>query len=310
MKIDRLIGILSILLQQDKVTAPYLAEKFEVSRRTINRDVEDICKAGIPLVTTQGQNGGISIMEGYRLDKTLLTSRDMQSILAGLRSLDSVAGTNRYQLLMEKLSVGSQEVLTSNDHIRIDLSSWYKSSLAPKIELIQNAIEACRLITFRYYSPKGEGEREIEPYLLIFQWSSWYVWGYCGQRGDYRLFKLNRMDKLCDTGVKFEKRQIPDCDCSPRRMYTASIHVKVRCAPQAKWRLIEEYGVACLRAQKDGYLLFEWDFADRNSLFGWLLSFGEQIELLEPQEIREELAGMLDRMQRRYKKEIHMPEES
>ena len=310
MKIDRLIGILSILLQQDKVTAPYLAEKFEVSRRTINRDVEDICKAGIPLVTTQGQNGGISIMEGYRLDKTLLTSRDMQSILAGLRSLDSVAGTNRYQLLMEKLSVGSQEVLTSNDHIRIDLSSWYKSSLAPKIELIQNAIEACRLITFRYYSPKGEGEREIEPYLLIFQWSSWFVWGYCGQRGDYRLFKLNRMDKLCDTGVKFEKRQIPDCDCSPRRMYTASIHVKVRCAPQAKWRLIEEYGVACLREQEDGYLLFEWDFADRNSLFGWLLSFGEQIELLEPQEIREELAGMLDRMQRRYKKEIHMPEES
>ena len=74
--------------------------------------------------------------------------------------------------------------------------------------------------------------------------------------------------------------------------------------------MIEEYGVACLREQKDGYLLFEWDFADRNSLFGWLLSFGEQIELLEPQEIREELAGMLDRMQRRYKKEIHMPEES
>lgn len=303
MKIDRLIGILSILLQQDKVTAPYLAEKFEVSRRTINRDVEDICKAGIPLVTTQGKNGGISIMEGYRLDKTLLTSRDMQSILAGLRSLDSVAGTNRYQLLMEKLSVGSQEVLTSNDHIRIDLSSWYKSALAPKIELIQDAIEAGRLITFRYYAPKGEGDREIEPYLLIFQWSSWYVWGYCRHKEDYRMFKLNRIDKLCDTGEKFEKRQLPDCDCSPRHIYTASLHVKVRCAPQAKWRLIEEYGVACFREQEDGYLLFEWDFVDRNSLFGWLLSFGEQIELLEPREIREELAGMLGRMQRCYKKE-------
>ena len=87
MKIDRLIGILSILLQKEKVTAPYLADKFEVSRRTINRDIEDICKAGIPIVTTRGVNGGISIMEGYRMDKTLLTSREMQSILAGLRSL-------------------------------------------------------------------------------------------------------------------------------------------------------------------------------------------------------------------------------
>ena len=88
MKIDRLIGILSILLQQERVTAPYLAERFEVSRRTINRDIEDLCKAGIPLVTAQGANGGISIMEGYRLNRTLLTSSDMQAILAGLRSLD------------------------------------------------------------------------------------------------------------------------------------------------------------------------------------------------------------------------------
>lgn len=73
MKIDRLIGILTILMQKEKVTAPYLAEKFEVSRRTINRDIEDMCKAGIPIVTLQGKNGGISIMEGYQIDKTLLT---------------------------------------------------------------------------------------------------------------------------------------------------------------------------------------------------------------------------------------------
>lgn len=111
MKIDRLIGILSVLLQKDRVTAPYLAEKFEVSRRTINRDIEALCKAGIPIVTAQGQHGGISIMEGYRMDRTLLTSADMQAILAGLRSLDSVSGTSRYQQLMEKLSVGSPDIL-------------------------------------------------------------------------------------------------------------------------------------------------------------------------------------------------------
>ena len=95
MKIDRLIGILSILLQREMVTAPYLAEKFEVSRRTIDRDIEDICKAGIPLVTSRGPGGGISIMEGSRMDRTLITSGEMEAILAGLRSLDSVSGAAR-----------------------------------------------------------------------------------------------------------------------------------------------------------------------------------------------------------------------
>ena len=84
MKIDRLIGILSVLLQKEKITAPELAEKFEVSRRTINRDIENLCKAGIPISTSQGTGGGIRIMEGYRMDRTLLTSKDMQMILAGV----------------------------------------------------------------------------------------------------------------------------------------------------------------------------------------------------------------------------------
>lgn len=123
MKIDSQIGILSILLQKDTVTASYLAEQFEVSRRTINRDIEDLCKDGIPVVTKQGINGGISIMEDYKLDKTLFTQREIQDILAGLRSLDSVNGTNRYAKLKEKLSVGSSDFMVGNQSVLIDLSS-------------------------------------------------------------------------------------------------------------------------------------------------------------------------------------------
>ena len=156
MKLDRMIGILSILLQQEKVTAPYLAEEFEVSRRTINRDIEALCMAGIPLVTEQGKNGGISIMEGYKIDHTLLSTSDMQAILAGLRSLDSVSGTNRYAQLMEKLSVGASNLLAGDTHILIDLSSWYKESLAPKIEVIHRAIEQRQQLQFYYYSPQGD----------------------------------------------------------------------------------------------------------------------------------------------------------
>ena len=123
MKIDRLIGILSILLQEEKITAPELAERFEVSRRTINRDIEDLCRAGILIFTSQGAGGGISIMDGYRMDRTILTSRDMQMILAGLRSLDSVSGSHYYGQLMEKLKAGSSDVIgTSMDIVCLGMT--------------------------------------------------------------------------------------------------------------------------------------------------------------------------------------------
>ena len=196
MKIDRLIGILSVLLQEEKTTAPALAERFEVSKRTINRDIENLCKAGIPIRTTQGTGGGISIMDGYRMDRTLLTSKDMQMILAGLRSLDSVSGNSYYGQLMEKIQAGSSKFVSGRDSILIDLSSWYRDSLEPKIGTIQDAIEDRHLVTFRYYAPAGESERAVEPYYLVFRWSSWYLWGWCRDRKDYRLFKLNRMDDV------------------------------------------------------------------------------------------------------------------
>ena len=175
MKIDRMIGILSVLLQYEKVTAPELAKMFEVSRRTISRDIEALCKAGIPVFTSQGSGGGIRIMDGYRMDRTLLTSKDMQMILAGLRSLDSVSGSSYYRQIMEKLQAGASDFVSGRDSILIDLSSWYKEALAPKIELIQDAIEERKLLSFDYYAPKGESKRNIEPYYLVFKWSSWYV---------------------------------------------------------------------------------------------------------------------------------------
>ena len=105
MKIDRLIGIITILQQNKKVTAPYLAEKFEVSRRTINRDIEDICRAGIPIVTTQGSNGGISLMAGFSFDTTVFTEQELAAIFTGLKTLDSVSRSPRLELLAEKLGI-------------------------------------------------------------------------------------------------------------------------------------------------------------------------------------------------------------
>ncbi|MCI8792369.1 MAG: YafY family transcriptional regulator [Eubacterium sp.] len=293
MKIDRLIGILSILLQRETVTAPELAEQFEVSRRTINRDIEDLCRAGIPLVTRQGVNGGISIMENYRLERTLLTNGEMRDILAGLRSLDSVNGTNRYGQLMEKLSAGASDFMTGDQSVLIDLSAWYKDSLVPKIERIREGIDRARRCEFLYFSPRGESRRRIEPYYLIFRWSSWYVWGWCEEKEDFRLFKLNRMDGLRLSPDDFERRNVPFPDLGEEKIFPGGIRVKALFDPSCKWRLVEDFGAGCFEVQEDGRLLFHADYTNREELLIWLLTFRDKVELLEPENVREELKGTL-----------------
>lgn len=300
MKLDRMIGILSILLQKEKVTAPYLAEKFEVSRRTINRDIEALCMAGIPLVTETGANGGISIIENYKIDRTLLTTSDMQAILAGLRSLDSVSGTNRYAQLMEKLSVGASNLLAGDMHILIDLASWYpKSSLAPKMELLHDAILTSHKISFIYFSPKQETKRTVEPYNLIFQWSGWYLWGWCEYRNDYRLFKMARMADL-HIEETFEKRNISLPDLSLEHVFPSAYQVKARIQPEYKWRLIEEYGPESFTVQPDKTLLFSAGFPDKDNIVGWIASFGEGAELLEPEEFRQDILSFAESIRKKY----------
>jgi predicted DNA-binding transcriptional regulator YafY len=300
MKIDRLIGILSVLLQEEKTTAPELAERFEVSRRTINRDIEDLCKAGIPIETMQGTGGGISIMSGYRLDRTILTSKDMQMILAGLRSLDSVSGSSYYGQLMEKIQAGSSEFISGRDSILIDLSSWNRDSLAPKIETIQEAIGDRNLVKFRYYAPSGETERRVEPYYLVFRWSSWYLWAWCQKRKDYRLFKLNRMDGVEKTGKRFECREAAMPDLSNEKIFPGGIKVKALFDADQKWRLVEEFGTSCFKENDDGKILFTAEYTDMENLITWILTFGDKAEVLEPKEAREKIKTMTEAMIKNY----------
>ena len=292
MKIDRLIGILSLLLQKEKTTAPELAERFEVSRRTINRDIEHLCKAGIPIQTSQGAGGGISIMEGFSIDRTLLTSKDMKMILAGLRSLDSVSGSHYYGQLMEKIKPGSSDIVTGSDAIIIDLSSWTKDAIAPKVSFIQDAIEERKILVFDYYAPSGDSHREIEPYYLIFKWSSWYVYGFCLMRQDFRMFKLNRMSGIRCVERHFEVRNAQPPDLSIGRLYPPEIEVKAIVEPGMKWRLIEEFGTDCFTVREDGRLLFTGFYSDEESLLVWILTFGDQMKLLEPDWLKEKLLNI------------------
>ena len=299
MKIDRLIGILSILLQKDTISAPYLAEKFEVSRRTINRDIEDLCKAGIPIVTRQGVNGGISIMENYKIDRTLLTNSDMQDIFAGLRSLDSVSGTNRYQCLMEKFSANKYEK-SSDNHIMIDLSGWDRSAVSEKIELLKSAIEKRMKVIFKYFSPAGESERKAEPYQIIFQWSNWYLWAFCDSRQDYRMFKLTRITELKCTDETFEKRDSPEFTRQDRWNTLDGVKAVIKFDKLAKWRVMDDFGADQLRYDENGDILLSHVWVNKDSFFYHILSYADKAEIIEPKEYRNEFLMFAKKIVNKY----------
>ncbi len=292
MKIYRLIGIITTLQQQKTVTAPYLAEKFEVSRRTINRDIEDICKAGIPLVTTQGAGGGISIMEGFSLDTTVFTKQELAAIFTGLKSLDSVSRSASGETLARK--IGGSQAVSLADHMAIDLASHYKDDLASKLEQMKAAIQASRCISFRYYYEKGEADKLIEPCLLVFKWSDWYVFGFCRQRQDFRLYKLRRLWNLEVTQEPFSPREIPEEKKLFGSHMTDDYMVAALYDPSLKYRLVEEYGPACFTPREDGRLYAEWGFTTREQAVEWFLRFGRKVKVLGPPEMVERMKAELD----------------
>lgn len=286
MKIDRLIGIITILLQQDKITAPELAARFEVSRRTINRDIEDICKAGIPLITSQGYGGGISIADGYKIDKSLFTEDELQTILAGLKGIDTVSRASHQTKLLDKLSSKEHRVC-AKDTIIIDLASHYQIPLTQKIETIKQAIATQNIISFQYCYQKGEQRRKVEPYHLVFKWSAWYVFGYCLDRMEYRLFKLNRLWDLALSDETYSRRSVPEDKLNFESYFASSrIHLKALFSPTAKYRLIEEYGIDSFSTRENGQLLLEQDFASYENMRQWVFSFGGLVRILEPDDLR------------------------
>lgn len=288
MKLDRLLGIVTILLQKDKVTAPELAARFEVSRRTISRDIEEINRAGIPIVTMPGRNGGIAILDGYTVEKALLGREELAAILSGLKGIDSVSERPYLPQAMEKLAGGSGAPQAS-DVMMIDLASHYRRTFTEKIATIRNAIQTQQCISFHYVYEKGEGERRIEPYRLVYQWSSWYVFGYCLDRADYRLFKLQRMEAVCVDGERYSPRPIPAEKLRFDACFASeTIHLKALFHPSVKYRLVDEYGSACYQETQHGMLLFEHDFANFGYLRLWVFSFGDKVMILEPQQLQEE----------------------
>jgi len=279
MKLHRLLGILTVLQRHRRTTVTALSEQFEVSTRTVLRDLDTLGEAGFPIVTTQGRGGGVALMDGFSLDGTVLTEGELSAILSGLSSLDSVSQTSHTHSLRQKLGANHDE-----PHISIDLGAFHTDSLTHKIAQIEDAIRTCRTLAFHYYYEKGHEDKEVEPLKIVYRWSSWYIFGFCPARNDFRMYKLDRVSSLHITDTPFIPREIPPERLQFGSNMTDHLIVSAIYAPQTMYRVIEQYGLREDMYTDEEGLHADIGFSTWGQALSWFLSFGTQVTVLSPAE--------------------------
>lgn len=291
MKGNRLFEIIYILLDKRNVTAKELAEHFEVSQRTIYRDIEDLSQSGVPIYMTKGKGGGISLLSDFILNKAILSQEEKKEILAAMQGLNAV-NKSEFNGVLSKLSsfLGGD----NENWIEVDFSNWDKNNtLGEKFTTIKNSIINKNLISFEYFNSNGKLlERIVEPLKLVFKGQGWYLYAYCREREDNRFFKLTRMSNINIILENFN-RTVPNKIFSEEDTgyYNELIHLKLRIDKKLAFRIYDEFHNYSL--DDNGDFIVNLDFPSGDWLFGYLMSFGEYIEVLEPLNIRDEIKKKL-----------------
>ncbi|MFS9438953.1 helix-turn-helix transcriptional regulator [Streptococcus sobrinus] len=211
MRIQRLIGLLCVLADVEKITVQQLADRFEVSKRTIFRDLDTLNLAGIPIISYPGIGGGVSIIEGYKIDKKILSTDDTRKIFTALKGLKSIENDNSYNSLIAKLIPKQEKEIFLYSEYIINFSSWFDDSVIhEKAIILHKAICNRQCVSLEYVSKKSREKRIVEPYKLIFKQSDWYLYAFCRNRNDFRLFKLKRIISYELLENFFEQQQISD----------------------------------------------------------------------------------------------------
>lgn len=310
MKIDRLISIIIVLLRRERVQAKELAEMFDVSVRTILRDIDAINLAGIPVITYQGAHGGISIAEGYRLDKSILSVGDMATIVSTLKGVAARAPDSRYDVLVEKLkiplSTSQLELLDlKSRQMIIDLSPWgTNGQLQGRISLLRQAIENCREIEVIYVDAAGTKTlRQLEPYSLLLKGQSWYLYAWCLLRQDFRLFKLVRIKDVQLTDRVYQTREIPAAEQgyfeSQWQERNSLVELELLFGKEMEGVVEECFGEGAFW-QDDGRIMVKVCLPENNWLYGYLLSFGSGMEVINPPHIRSILTVIAEQIYKTY----------
>lgn len=286
-----------ILLEHKKISATKLAEMFEVSPRTIYRDIETINSAGIPIITYPGINGGIGIMEEYKIDKKIFTTSDIATLLMGLGSISSTMTSNEIINTIAKVKglVSDEQIrdieLKSNQ-VTIDLTPWIgNKNLQPNLEKIKKALNESRFLSFEYLDRNGKKSiRKVEPYRLILKESNWYLQSYCDSRQDFRIFKLSRISELeilDDTFIpkEFDVKTLGSWEYIEKNIIT----IKLLVHESLKEKMVEHCGEENIQSYLHNKLIVNFPFVEDEFGYNLLLSFGDKCECLEPTHVRDEI---------------------
>ena len=302
MKIDRLVSIIMVLLDKNRIGAQALAQMFEVSQRTIYRDVETINMAGIPIRSTPGVGGGFEIMEEYKLEKKVFSSSDLSAILMGLSSLSSmVRGEEVVQALAKVKSFipadKAKEISLKANQIYIDLSPWLGNrNVQPYLELVKTALERNKLLAFDYVDRHGtRTTRTAEPYQLVLKNSHWYWQGYCHTRKDFRLFRLSRTLNLHMLEQTFIPKECPKPQFEyPDFLAPSYTTITIRIHTSVMDKVLEYCTYD--HSQPDGpeHYTVAFPFIENDYYYQILFSFGTECECLEPLDIRTEMKRRIE----------------
>lgn len=297
MQISRLFETVYILLNRRHVTAKELAERFEVSVRTVYRDIEALSQAGVPVYATQGAGGGIHISDAYVLNKSTLSDMEQNEILLALQSLSVTGHTDSDRLLSRLGSLFNKE---SADWIEVDFSRW--GSAAHDRELlatIKTAILQRRLVSFTYHGFKGaRTDRTIQPIKLIYKSHAWYVQAFCLARDDYRTFKLIRMSEINLSDVTFDRQSLsPPPPFGEMETWDGPVNcvpVDVRFSACIAWRVLDEFDASMITWEDDGSLTVRGFFSDDFAELRHLLSYGAMAEVISPPQARAFMKATLE----------------
>lgn len=297
MKIDRLISIIMILLKKERIGAQELADMFEVSLRTIYRDIDAINMAGIPIRSISGVGGGFEIMQNYKIEKNVFSTADLSAILMGLTSLsDIVRGDELINALAKVKSFipadRAKDIEVRASQIRIDLSAWMGNrNIQLHLEMIKTALQESRLLSFEYIAHHGNRTtRTVEPYQLVLKNSHWYFQGYCYKRNDFRLFRLSRISNLQIEKETFMPRDFPKISLDYEEIFeTVPIRIKLRIHKSVMDRVLDYCSYEYFSPVDDEYCIVDFPFIENDYNYDILLGFGSKCECLEPLRIRTEM---------------------
>jgi predicted DNA-binding transcriptional regulator YafY len=297
MQINRLFEIMYILLDKKTVTSKELAERFEVSQRTIYRDIETLSSAGIPVYMTKGKGGGISLLPDFVLNKAVITDAEKEDILSSLKAVSAV-NLSKTDTALKKLSSLFGE--SNADWIEVDFSSWSNAQNEKEaFNTIKSAILGKRVLSFSYASAKGQRtSREVEPLKLCFKSGAWYLYGYCRTRCDFRFFKLRRIRGLCISEQNF-RRKSPRQILSDENVFQEEyVRLKLKLSAKAAYRVYDEFNH--YEQQGDGSFIAEINYPKGQWIFYYIASFGSQCEVLEPVDVRDDVKAELQKTLNNY----------